>query len=241
MKKRWMVAAVTCALLFIGLIVARLTNMLQFYSIPVSSMSPTLEPGAHIFTSNLVKEKINDVVVFSRISDEFDGADIPGKKITCTYRLLAKQGDKLQLKNGLVYINGKYADDSTRLKFYYKFSAAKNDEIIKLLGKEAAGLNETDWYDESSDSIIAALSYAEYVKIKTITPINKLVAQFSGVDYSLYKNDDAKKWSANNYGPVTIPPNTCFLLGDNRNAARDSRYVGPVPVEDIKGVMIGRY
>lgn len=37
------------------------------------------------------------------------------------------------------------------------------------------------------------------------------------------------------FGPVTVPENTYFALGDNRDHSCDSRFWGPVPRESIKG------
>ena len=38
-----------------------------------------------------------------------------------------------------------------------------------------------------------------------------------------------------NYGPVTVPPNQYFMMGDNRDNSADSRYWGFMPRDYVKG------
>ena len=45
----------------------------------------------------------------------------------------------------------------------------------------------------------------------------------------------------NSLGPTLVPPESYFVIGDNRNGSSDSRHWGPVPLENIVGKVLVRY
>jgi signal peptidase I len=44
-----------------------------------------------------------------------------------------------------------------------------------------------------------------------------------------------------NFGPIVVPPQEVFVLGDNRDVSDDSRYWGTVPMKMIQGKVVFRW
>jgi signal peptidase I len=59
-----------------------------------------------------------------------------------------------------------------------------------------------------------------------------------GAKYRIFISQDHP---APDFPEITVPKNECFVMGDNRNEARDSRYVGSIPIISILGKFEYRY
>ena len=49
---------------------------------------------------------------------------------------------------------------------------------------------------------------------------------------------DLSRIDSTYFGPVTVPPNAVFVLGDNRSESIDSRTYGAVPLENVVGRVV---
>ncbi len=60
----------------------------------------------------------------------------------------------------------------------------------------------------------------------------------NGAKYRIFISQDH---TAPDFPEITVPKNECFVMGDNRNEALDSRIVGPIPIISILGKLEYRY
>lgn len=151
------------------------TFVVQAFKIPSRSMVPTLLVGDHILVNKFIygvkvpflrktiipitHPQRGDIVVFIYPND---------RSKDYIKRVIGVSGDKIEIKNKIIFINGKQYSDA---------------------------------YGIYSDNVI-----------------------YPG---SMQPRD--------NFGPVTVPPESLFVMGDNRDESADSRFWGFVDLKDVEG------
>lgn len=189
------------------------TFIMEPFYIPSSSMKSTLLKGDYIFTTkynygfssyslpfapNLFKGRIlaqqpqrGDIVVFW--PNDFKERYIK--------RLVGLPGDTVQIRDSIVYINGK--------------PLAK--KYAKVFKEKQMGEVTIKQFNETIDNELRKeqLSY------------NVLQTSTKNIDYSHH--------SANNTQVFKVPEGEYFMLGDNRDNSKDSRFIGTIPFANLIG------
>lgn len=175
--------------------------VVEAFRIPTSSMEDTLLVGDFLLVNKFVYGiRTPDWVgiPFTRVGFSVPFARLPGfakpkqgdiivfrypldRNLNYIKRLVAVEGQTVQIQDKKVYVDGELFPDPPKSKFMSNISYPR-------------GYVEQAIYPRNLDS----------------------------------RNRD-------NYGPVTVPEGSYFVLGDNRDNSADSRYWGFVPKNDVVG------
>lgn len=223
MKKSIKIPIIAAAVFFSALITIQKTGMLRKYSCNSTANEPGLKYDAQLLVSNIPDYHNGDFITFN-YNDKLLGNH------TRIYRLVGGPGDMVELKEGVLYINGKNADAGLKHKHMYILSRALTNQLIseKFIEPTDAVVTDGGAYKVFLDDDFAALNKLtdkRYVMEKSMP--DKYIAATYGKD-----------WNVDNFGPLTLPENKYFVLGDNRHNAEDSRYIGLIDKENITGKVL---
>src|SRR5262245_21415236 len=127
-------------------VLGRITNTLQFFSTPTTSNYPTIKQGQSFLASNLKRPNRFDFICYYATTPEF------GKEIRVG-RLCGLEGDKIEIKNGDLYVNDEPVDK--KLSVAYRYALSIND-LNKI--KEIEDIDDYSIQVISEDTAITYLS-----------------------------------------------------------------------------------
>jgi signal peptidase I len=163
----------------------------------------------------LQKIERNDIVVFNWPADTlyhmYKAADKRydkpiDKKTNYVKRCTAIPGDKIEIKDGVVYINGKESVLPERAKPQYSYKAAWDGKTQVNLDYIKEELHITDAFGQiANDTLLfSALPLESVERIKNIPGITKVERIIhKGTDTSIFPG--TKNWNVDNLGPIYIP------------------------------------
>lgn len=219
MKKLAIWSAVVVGSLLLLFVIARLTGMLQMYTTPTIANEPTIRIDELVWTSNLEQPAQFDFIVFDSDQQPFS----EGKKNAFIYRLIGLPGQQVEIKNGVLFINGVNADNDLGTLYTYRVSV-----------RFAASLRPDEELEfDGQDSVLLQVDLPTATKAGLRRVID--TAFNPGI-----RQRWNQPWSTDNFGPVTVPAAHYFVLGDNRLNASDSRYIGFIPEKDWKGTVLNK-
>lgn len=233
MKKEKILIWIVAIIVFLG--VMRILGVYEVYTIATPSMEPNYTIGKYITGTNLKSPKVNDVVSYK--SEQFvkiikkqnerarRETDIKTNSLF-TSRVVAKGGDQIELKDGVIYLNGEKNEPND---FMLKY--AIEEKAYFKLNKRV--LPQREFYPQRiRDSFLIDLSQAE---VKTLQEFVDVIERKISSSIDIFGNEN---WTNGNYEPIGIPVQHFFLVSDNRFAAMDSRLHGFVHEDEIVNVIL---
>jgi len=226
--------------------------ILDAFRIPTSSMADTLYPGDFIIVNlsaynlntprqipilglsipsvnifSTGKSEINDLIVFK--FPAINSEDGVYSNINLIKRIVALPGDTLQIINKKIFINGKKINlpKTVRLSF----------ENIKPKGKEDEGIfySGTGWNSDNYGPVIVP-GVGDTVNINTNNiEIWKRLIVYEYEEKVVRKEGSVITIDDEPVRNYVIRKNHYFVIGDNFNNSRDSRYFGLVNEDMILG------
>jgi signal peptidase I len=156
----------------------------------------------------------HDIIVFNYPIDDENPTD---QKIYFVKRCMAVSGDTLEVRNGLVYVNGTYSDKIDNLQYTYKV-VTDRDTIDSAILKKLGIVDGGQMAKKGEYSFTMTAENADTLKKQPhIISVKPLLENKDSYNNYLFPENDFFLWNIDNYGPLYIPK-----AGDTINLTSDS-------------------
>ena len=197
-------------------------NILRFYKYPTTANEPGIKEGSRIVWSNLLEPQKLDYIVYTT---EFEDLG----KFEAAMRLVGEPGDIIRIEEGDLYVNDQLIDEKIELRHSYKSHMDYfNKNVLPVV-------KPNHYFAFHQDSIMVFID--EGLVEKSNFDLTRIITPSNKVD-KIIKRVYKENWNIDNFGPLEIPKDKYFVIGDNRGNSIDSRVNGLVEKKDVLGKII---
>ena len=232
--KFWQKILVVFGVIFLVLALLRVvgqgTGVFGIYNISSEGNSPAIEKGENIFVSNTLEPEVLDFIAYKyNFDNPFDDKE-EFLDVVWIHRLIAKEGDEVLIKNNYAIVNGVEIDKELNLKMGYLTDFHGKNSLSDLFK-----ISKESIFQKSKYQYIINLSKNEFETVQGKIELVPLVLNSSE---GLHLDFQKASWTSENIGPFIVPKGKYFVLGDNRHAVMDARFIGFIPIKDVLGVKL---
>jgi signal peptidase I len=210
------------------------TFVFGMFSIPSESMLPAAMWGDYLFTekwpygfsqaSMPLDVKLFDGRIFGHVPDRGDVVVFkhPVDRETYIKRVIGLPGDTVQVKGGVLYLNGAAVPKVRVADFVAPITPYDPCRIVQFRGVAKDGT-----------------PVCRYPRFRETLPGG---ARYTVLDFGAADTNNPWGVDADNTQPVIVPEGMLFVMGDNRDDSEDSRFpaeagagVGFLPIDNVVG------
>ena len=231
----------------VGTLLVTRAWVIEAFKLPSSSMAPTLVIDDHVFVDKLSirwrSPQRGEVIVFRHPCEP---------RNEYLKRVIAIEGDTVEIRCDIVYINGKAVESKLIDGEGCKYMDYKPDEPAKgwsyrdcsryretLDGRSYEVLHDAERPNRDRVRASGQLTSRRQQDFPSDGPLRHCANSANQRPGMTVVTESDVTNECKPHLHFVVPPDSLFALGDNRPNSNDSRYWGSIPVDDTVGRVIG--